>query len=79
MTDNIKAKGDEIYMEFHDILEITDMINKPNPYAVKCAIKEVEEIIEASSDFAFDPEIYNGQNPMTNYWIEVLNYLKSKQ
>lgn len=81
MTDNIKAKGDELigkfiiyaHSEWHEVRGYDREVLYLN--ATRCAIIAVEEIISLVS---INEIKSNDVKRVYNYWNEVLNYLKSK-
>jgi hypothetical protein len=67
-------KSDELYLKYKEALNIqNDMQPGKNPFAQKCAIICVEQIIEAIHD-RLDSSI---EELNTRYWKGVLEHLKN--
>jgi hypothetical protein len=74
-----KEKAKEIYCNYTDTLNIRDLQTTANPFAKKCALIVVDEIIKSREDDGhFDDSIsytgseYYTEHPMyLTYWLQV--------
>jgi hypothetical protein len=74
-----KEKAKEIYCNYTDTLNIRDLQTTANPFAKKCALIVVDEIIKSREDDGhFDDSLsstgseYYTEHPMyLTYWLQV--------
>ena len=67
-----KEKAKELYCKYTDTLNIRDLQTTANPFAKKCVLIAVDEIIEVSKDIA-DEEVLSA---IIIYWLKVKEEIK---
>ncbi len=67
-----KEKAKEIYCNYTDTLNIRDLQTTANPFAKKCALVAVNQILEfMRMDDEYTETASNANSKWVSYWLEV--------
>jgi hypothetical protein len=67
-----KEKAKEIYCNYTDTLNIRDLQTTANPFAKKCALVAINQILEfMRMDDEYTETASNANSKWVSYWLEV--------